>query len=392
MSIKGLTLEEKKKKMEKLAAKINKEYGGKIVMTAAQAKDEGLLTIRRIETPSLEINNALYGGFGGIVELFGPPMSGKTSLMIETIKYNQDKDPTFMAAWLETEGSITAEILEDHGLDMSRVYIWDQADVGNAENALDISRGFLADGTVDLLVINSVAGLATKTEIESDMEKQIVGVPAKMMSKYFKVSLGHTMKNKVTMVVINQVRDKVGQMFGNPETTPGGRALGFYAFQRLRTSQVKLDAKDPIKSEDGIKINVIVKKNRLTGKHNPYVTCSYYALFESGIDSVVIMPQLLMDKGIMKVNGAHWYYYDDNNEVVTIDGIVGHFKSKGEFTNVLRENEAWREEMTKRLNGMKSNLSSEEIMQIKEEEKELENDIGEIDKKLDIEMELFEDD
>lgn len=135
-------------------------------------------------------------------------------MAIETLAYNQKIDPDFVGAWLETEGSITEEILALHGVDLDRLVYWNQDDVENAESALDVIRSLVASGAVDYVVINSIAGLAPKTEIEDDLEKQNIALVARLLSKFFRVITGAANKNKVTIVFINQVRDKVGVMFG----------------------------------------------------------------------------------------------------------------------------------------------------------------------------------
>lgn len=367
-------------KMDRLKASIasiNKKYGPNTVNLASNAIEA--LTKRVIPTPSLELNNALYGGFCGIVELYGNNQSGKTSLAIETIVKNQNEDPEFIAGWMETEGSVDKNILENHGVDMDRLVYWRQEDLGNAENSMDVARGFLAEGIIDLLVVNSVAGLSPKTELETDIEKANIALVARLMSKFFRVANGFISKNKVTVIFINQTRDNVGQMFGDPSTTTGGKALGFYAHQRIRMSQLKVQSSDPIDASEGVKIGNKVKKNRNAGANNPYTECEYYALFKDGIDSTINMPALLSEKGIMTVKGAHWYYLDDNNNVITIDGIEGHFSSKKDLVTTLRTNEAWRKELTGRLEGSTSYQSAEEVEEAIKEQTDIDNMFATLD-------------
>ena len=367
---------EKLKRLSSLTASINKKFGDGTVMTAKEAADSGKLSKKILATPSLELNDALHcGGFGGIVELFGPNSSGKTSLAIDTIVKNQNEDPNFVVAWLETEGSVTEQILKDHGVDLERVFYWRQEDAGNAESALDIARAFITSGDVDAMVVNSIAGLCPKVENEDDLEKQNIALTARLLSKFFRVATGVASKNDVTMIFINQVRDNVGQMFGDPATTTGGKALAFYASQRIRMSQKKIMAGDPIKEEEGVKIGCIVKKNRFAGKHNPFTKCDYYATFENGIDSVVPLPTLLLNNGIMRNAGAWWYYEDEQGQLITIDGIPGKFKSKAAFLEVLRTNEAWYNEMLNKLNGgLSSDQDYTEMQEIEQENTEI-NDL-----------------
>ena len=367
---------DKFKRLESLKTSINKKFGEGTVMTAKEAADSGKLSKKVLSTPSLELNDALHcGGFSGIVELFGPNSSGKTSLAIDTIVKNQKDDPNFVVAWLETEGSVTEQILKDHGIDLERVLYWRQEDAGNAESALDIARAFITSGDVDAMIVNSIAGLCPKVENEDDLEKQNIALTARLLSKFFRVATGVASKNDVTMIFINQVRDNVGQMFGDPATTTGGKALAFYASQRIRMNQKKIMAGDPIKEEEGVKIGCIVKKNRFAGKNNPFTKCDYYATFENGIDSVIPLPTLLLANGVMRNAGAWWYYEDAQGQLITIDGIPGKFKSKNAFLDVLRTNKAWYNEMLSKLSG---NLSSDqddvEMQEIEQENNEI-NDL-----------------
>ena len=360
---------EKMKRLQASMAQINKRYGANTVMKASDAAAQGKLTKKVIPTPSLELNDALHcGGFSGIVELYGPNSSGKTSLAIDTIVKNQKIDPNFVVAWLETEGSVTEEILMNHGVDLERLIFWRQEDVGNAENALDIARGFIVGGDVDLIVVNSVAGLTPKTETEDDLEKQNIALVARLLSKFFRVATGAASKGDVTLLFINQIRDNVGQMFGDTTTTTGGKALAFYASQRIKMNRNKIMAADPIKEEEGVKISCIVHKNRFAGKNNPFTKCIYYATYAHGIDSICCLPALLLDAGIMRQAGAWWYYEDAQGQLITIDGIIGKFSSKNNFLDVLRTNEAWYNEMVSRLSGgMASIQNAEEIAAVEAE-------------------------
>lgn len=155
-------------------------------------------------------------------------------------------------------------------------------------------------------------------------------------------------------------------------TTTGGKALQFYASQRVKMNRNKIMAADPIKEEDGVKISCIVHKNRFAGKNNPFTKCVYYATYANGIDSVCCLPALLLDAGIMRQAGAWWYYEDAQGQLITIDGIAGKFSSKNNFLDTLRTNEAWYNEMVSRLGGnLASSQSEEEIESIKAENAEI---------------------
>ena len=151
------------------------------------------------------------------------------------------------------------------------------------------------------------------------------------------------------MIFINQVRDNVGQMFGDPATTTGGKALAFYASQRIRMGQKKIMAGDPIKEEEGVKIGCIIKKNRFAGKHNPYTKCDYYATFANGIDSIIPMPQMLLNAGIVRQAGAWWYYEDTDGQPFTVGGTLCKFNSKNTFLDALRNNKVLYNELLQNL-------------------------------------------
>ena len=367
---------EKQKALDAALGKINKKFGAGTVTKASEAEEK--LIKRTIKTPSIEFNNMLGGGMKSFIELYGPPSSGKTSMAIETLAYNQKLDPNFVGAWLETEGSVTKEILELHNVDLNRLVYWNQDDVDNAESALDIVRSLVDSGAVDLVIINSIAGLAPKTEIEDDLEKQNIALVARLLSKFFRVITGSANKTKTTIIFINQVRDKVGVMFGNPETTTGGRAIPFYMSQRVRMNSLKIMAGDPIKETDGVKISCIVQKNRFG---NPGAKTIYYANYQTGIDNIVVLPTLLQEAGIVRQAGAWWYYEDANGQPLVVDGIECKFKSKNDFLEALRNNDVLREELMNKLEnaGLKADtVSEEEMAEILAENKAVEEEMGPI--------------
>lgn len=379
------TLNEKMKLLNGLQKQVNKKYGERALMTGKEAIESGALDNVITATPSLELNQALYcGGLSGIVELFGPPASGKTSLAIETLAQAQKNDPNFIALWVETEHSITQDILEQHGVDISRIAFADQAQVDSAESVLDIAYAAMVQNAVNMVIVNSVAGFLPKQEFESDLDKQNVGRTAQLMSKLFRKITGPAGKNKINVIFINQLRDKIGVMFGDPSTTTGGRALAFYADQRIRMSALKIQAADPITANEGVKIHCIVQKNRRAGKHNPNTECTYYALFDQGIDSTVSIPQLLADKGIFEVSGR-WWYYPSKDNVQSLAGIECKFGSKSSLQNLLRTNEAFKNEVTNLLSVSEVSVEEKERIDAEEEannafmmdaEASLQNEVG----------------
>lgn len=352
--------------LNKLKDKVNKSFGSEVLMTGKEAMAKGVFDRVVIPTPSLELNQALYcGGIGGIVELFGAPASGKTSLAIETLAKAQREDPNFYGLWLETEHSIFPEILQQHGVDMDRTAFIMQEDVDNAENALDIILAALRDHAADMIVINSVAGLTPKQETKDDLEKQNVALIARIMSKFFRQAVGLAGKSKITAVFVNQIRDNVGVMYGDTTTTTGGRALGFYANQRIKMNANKIQKEDPILPEEGVKISCIVHKNRWAGTHNPNSRCVYYAKFATGIDSIVAIPSILQEKGIFQRSGA-WWYYPNKDNVQIIAGVECKFNSQNALLWTLYNNKQFLDTIMNMINV--DEVSAEERNAIDNEE------------------------
>lgn len=368
---------DKQKKLDEALKGINKKYGEGTIAKVSDSLDK--LEKRFIPTPSIELNNALNcKGFAGIVELYGSTGSGKTSLAIETVALAQKNDPEFVAAWLETEGSVTVEILQAHGVDLDRLIYWRQEDVGNAESALEVSRALIFKGVVDMMVVNSIAGLAPKVETEDDLEKQNIALVARLLSKYFRGITGAASKNNITLIFINQVRDNVGVMFGDTSTTTGGKSLGFYSSQRVKMNRNKVMAADPILEEEGVKVSCIIHKNRFAGLKNPFTKCIYYARYATGIDSIVNIPSLLLEAGLVRQAGAWWYYEDENGQPLTIEGELCKFGSKNKFIDCLRANDKFREYFAELLSDKSTVVSDEELQTINKEAKEIESTMAAI--------------
>ena len=199
-----------------------------------------------------------------------------------------------------------------------------------------------------------------------------------MLSKFFRVANGIASKNKITMVFINQIRDNVGQMFGDTTTTTGGKALAFYASQRIKMNKNKIMASDPIKEEEGVKISCIIHKNRFAGRYNPYTKCIYYARYNSGIDSVVAVPQFLLDAGIIRQAGAWLYYEDSNGNPYNINGTLCKFSSRNAFLEALRTNKVLFDTLVGKLNNVSQTQNASEIAEIEKENTEINNHMDNI--------------
>lgn len=278
------------------------------------------------------------------------------------------------------------------GVDTDRLVYWDQRDYAGAEQALEVLRGVVASGTCDMIVINSVAGLSIKEENIKDLDSVQVGGQARLMSKLLRIIVGTAAKTNTTLVFVNQMRQKVGVLFGNPNITSGGVALGFYSSQRVNMSKYKLDdKKDPIKNQDGIKVHNKAVKNRLA-KGNPYKECNYYARYGIGIDSLLELPSVLERENIVRVSGS-WFYYEDDKtgDPMTIAGVKCKFNGKKAFIKELTDNEKLRKFFEDKLYEEleKGNISSQD-MDVDDEAIKAAEELEEVGKKIDEEVAVEE--
>ena len=371
----NLSAIDKKKLLNKVMADINKKAGRTVIGTVNNPEIADLVNIDLIPTPSVELNLVLNGGFprGKIVELMGENSSGKTSLAIETIALDMKNDPDAYWGWYETEGSFDLDYAQQfEGFDTERLIIWHIEDEG-AEKGLDFLEAMLRTGQFKGIVINSVAGLTPSREMESEMGKQDIALQARMMSKLMRKVTGVASKNKTCMIFINQFRTNVGAMFGDPNVSTGGKALAFYASQRIAMRKVKLEKTDGITDEEGIKVSCRVAKNRIS-RGNPYKAAKYTAIFGQGIDVVRGVALTAIENEI--VQGSNWIYYPDKDNCTTLsDGELAKWNGMGKFVDYLRENPDF-------MNQIKSDIERKakqgviKVEQLTEEEVKSINDIN----------------
>ena len=314
----------KMKALQEALSKIEKDFGKGSIMKMG---DEKVENVDVIPTGSIGLNAALgVGGYpkGRIIEIYGPESSGKTTLAIHAIAEAQKAGG--VAAFIDAEHAFDRFYAEKLGVDIDNLYI-SQPD--NGEQALEIADQLIRSSAIDILVIDSVAALTPKKEIEGDMGDSAVGLHARLMSQALRKLTGNIAKTNTTCIFINQLREKIGVMFGNPETTTGGNALKFYASVRIDVRK-----SSPVKDGENVIGNltkVKVVKNKVAP---PFRKAEFEIIFGEGISKIGEIVDLATEYDIIKKSGS-WFSYGDSKLAQGRDAVKELLKDNPELCEEL---------------------------------------------------------
>lgn len=339
----------KLKALQAAMGKIEKDFGKGTIMRLG---DESVENIEVIPTGSLGLDVALgVGGYprGRIVEIYGPESSGKTTLAIHAIAEAQKAGG--MAAFIDAEHAFDRFYAAKLGVDVENLYM-SQPD--NGDQALEVADQLIRSGAIDIIVIDSVAALTPKAEIEGDMGENKVGLQARLMSQALRKLTGSINKTKTCCIFINQLREKIGVMFGNPETTTGGNALKFYA-----TVRIDIRKSTAIKDGDEVLGNLVkvkVVKNKVAP---PFRRAQFDIMFGEGISRVGEIVDYGIEAGVIKKSGS-WFSYNDTKIGQGRDRVLA----------ILKENPELQEEISQKVLAFLKGHTPDEIEAGREEMEE----------------------
>ena len=283
-------ISEKRELLKKKLHEIDKKYGKG---TAMFMNDSSVGNVKMFSTGLVAVDNILRGGLprGRVIEIYGPESSGKTTLALQAIASIQNQE-NGLVAFIDAEHALDPVYAEKLGVHIDDMVI-SQPD--NGEQAIDVAADLISSGAVDLIVIDSVAALVPKAEIEGEMEDNFVGLHARLMSKSLRKLTAIASKMDCTVIFINQLREKVGVMYGNPEVTTGGRALKFYSSVRIEVR--KTEATKEGSEVVGAKTKIKVVKNKVAP---PFKETIIEVRFGEGVDRVLSLIDFAVERGVIE--------------------------------------------------------------------------------------------
>lgn len=314
------------KELNDLIKSLEKDYGDEIMMPLNKT---GIQDIESVSTGSLILNNALgINGYpkGRIIEIYGPESSGKTSLALHAIKEVQKNGGK--AAFIDAENAIDLNYAKNIGIKIEELLL---SQPSSGEQALGIVEKLVNSGIINIIVVDSVAALVPEIELMGEMNDQTIGAQARLMSKGLRKIIKGVNQHNVIVIFINQLREKVGVIYGNPEVTSGGRALKFYSTIRLDVRKSEYIKKDG--ENIGIKSKIKVVKNKVAP---PFKTVTIDILFGKGICEIGELIDICVENEIIKKSGS-WYSYNEEKLAQGRDKTIELLKENQELCKEIRE-------------------------------------------------------
>lgn len=310
---------EKERALSQVLAQIDRSFGEGSIMSLGSAKR---MQVETIPSGALPLDLALGGGFpkGRIIEIYGPESAGKTTLALHAIAAVQASGGT--AAFIDAEHALDPVYAAAVGVDTDRLLV-SQPDSG--ETALEITDRLVRSSAVDIVVVDSVAALVPRAEIEGEMGDSHMGLQARLMSQALRKITGNLGKSGSTVIFLNQLRQKIGVVYGNPETTTGGNALKFYASVRLDIRRMQTLKKGT--EQFGIRVKVKTAKNKVAP---PFRVVEFDILFGQGISTLGCIVDLAEEMGVIDRKGA-WYSYEGRNFAQGRDNTVTYLSENSDF-------------------------------------------------------------
>lgn len=312
----------KKEALEAARLQIDKEFGKGSLMKLGDSKD--ILDVETIPSGSLLLDEALgVGGYpkGRIIEIYGPESSGKTTLALQAVAEAQKNGG--IAAFIDAEHALDPVYARNLGVNIDDLWI-SQPD--NGEQALEITERLVRSGAIDIIVVDSVAALTPQAEIEGDMGDSHMGLQARLMSQALRKLTGILSKANTTIIFINQIRMKIGVMFGNPETTTGGNALKFYASVRMDVRRIESIGKNADDIQ-GNRVRVKIVKNKVAP---PFKKCELDLMFGTGISKVGSLLDAALKYNLIEKAGA-WYSYEGEKIGQGRDKTLDYIRDNADF-------------------------------------------------------------
>lgn len=376
-----MTLQEKLKAIDKISDSINNKTGKTIMGRLGRSEEiKDKLKIEYIPTPSKNVNDAIGGGFPRkrMTIVSGMPDSGKTSLLLESIAFNQHRNPDFLACWLESESSLELDYLVNtFHIDPDRFLYIEHDREGAGEAALEKIESVLAASVCDIVVINSLKCLVPKEEMDASIAKSTIALQARMNARMARKFTSLVSESNAAFIVVAHLSTDIGTMARDNKIIAGGEAIKYASALTIDLRKRSIQDSDPITALEGIKIGLTVKKNHCTPSVNPYLKTEYFAIFGQGIEQYLETLQNAINQNILTQNGAMIRDIDtETGEIRQWNGQDLVWRGKNAYREFVKNNPDYFANLHDRVNGRTVEMSEAEVAAAKAEENKIIEDVA----------------